>query len=110
MHVMMPHERDTEDIADDVTPDNYNHKHSKEWNNLVEKKAREMEAEEAIQKNMKLKAKQAKQEAVVKAARDRARDHQSKLMQLERNEHNKRFKNPSVDFGEMYGSMSPDLV
>jgi len=110
MHVQMPHENDTEDIADTVTPDNYNHKHSKEWNNLVEKKAREMEAEEAIQKNMKLKAKQAKEEAAQKAARERAREHQSKLMQLEREEHNKRFKNPSVDFAEMYSGMSPSFV
>lgn len=31
-------------------------------------------------------------------------------MQLERNERNQRFKNPSVDFGEMYGSMTPELV
>lgn len=45
---MMPHENDTEDIADSVTPDNYNHGHSKEWNNLVEKKAKEMEDLEQI--------------------------------------------------------------
>jgi hypothetical protein len=31
-------------------------------------------------------------------------------MQLERNERNQRFKNPSVDFGEMYGAMTPELV
>ena len=46
MHVQMPHENDTEDIADAVTPNNYNAKHSKEWNALVEKKAKEMEDEE----------------------------------------------------------------
>jgi len=59
---------------------------------------------------MKKKAKQAKEEAAAKAARDKAREHQNKLMQLERTEKNKKFKNPSVDFGELYGSMAPDLV
>jgi uncharacterized protein YeaO (DUF488 family) len=107
---MMPHENDTEDIAGDVSPENYNHKHSKSWNELVEKKAQEMEDEEKIQINMKKKAKQAKEEAIAKAARDKAREHQTKLMQLERREHNKKFKNPSVDFSELYGSMAPDLV
>ena len=107
---MMPHENDTEDIAGDVSPENYDHKHSKSWNELVEKKAQEMEDEEKIQINMKKKAKQAKEEAVAKAARDKAREHQTKLMQLERREHNKKFKNPSVDFSELYGSMAPDLV
>jgi len=28
-NVMMPHENDTEDIAGDVSPENYDHKHSK---------------------------------------------------------------------------------
>ena len=110
MHVQMPHENDTEDITDAANPDNYDHRHSKEWNKLVEKKAQEMEDEERIQINMKKKAKEAKAEATAKAAREKAREHQNKLMQLERKEHNKKFKNPSVDFAEMYGSMAPDLV
>jgi len=59
----MPHENDTEDIADTVTPENYDHKHSKEWNSLVERKAQEMEDEEKIQINMKKKAKQAKEDS-----------------------------------------------
>ena len=42
----MPHENDTEDISDAVNPDNFDHRHSKEWNKLVEKKAKEMEDEE----------------------------------------------------------------
>lgn len=106
----MPHENDTEDISDAVNPDNFDHRHSKEWNRLVEKKAKEMEDEEQIQINMKKKAKQAKEEAAAKAARDRAREHQNRLMQLEKNEKNRKFKNPSVDFNEMYGNLAPDLV
>jgi hypothetical protein len=46
MHVQMPHENDTEDITDAANPENYDHRHSKEWNKLVEKKAKEMEDEE----------------------------------------------------------------
>jgi hypothetical protein len=110
MHVQMPHENDTEDIAEATNPENYDHRHSKEWNKLVEKKAKEMEDEEQIQVNMKKKAKQAKEEAAVKAARERAKEHQNRLMQLERKEHDMRFKNPSVNFSELYGSMAPDLV
>lgn len=45
---MIPHENDTEDIADSVTPDNYDHRHSKEWNQLVEKKAKEIDDLEQI--------------------------------------------------------------
>ena len=48
MHVQMPHENDTEDIADSVTPDNFDHHHSKEWNQLVDKKAKEMDDLEQI--------------------------------------------------------------
>ena len=53
-----------------------------------------MEDEEKIQINMKKKAKQAKEEAKLKAAREKAREHQTK----------------SVDFSELYGSLAPDLV
>lgn len=45
---MIPHENDTEDIAEEVTPDNYDHHHTKEWNDLVQKKAKEMEDFEQI--------------------------------------------------------------
>ena len=59
---------------------------------------------------MKKKAKQAKEDAARRAARDRANEHRNRLMQLERKEHEAKFKNPSVDFSEMYGSMAPDLL
>ena len=59
---------------------------------------------------MKKKAKQAKEEAARRAAQNRANEHRNRLMQLERKEHERRNKNPSVDFAEMYGSMAPDLL
>lgn len=76
----MPHENDTEDIAEATNPENYDHKHSKAWNQLVDKKAQEMEDLEAIQVNMKKKAKQAKEDAATKAARERANEHQTRLV------------------------------
>ena len=48
------HETDTEDIADDVNPSNYDAHHSRAWNDAVEKKALELENEMKIEDNMKL--------------------------------------------------------
>jgi len=53
------HETDTEDIADDVSPSNYDAHHSKAWNDAVEKKAIELENEMKIEENMKLSQKKA---------------------------------------------------
>ena len=39
----IPHETDTEDVVADLTPSNYDKRHSKAWNQLVEKKAQELE-------------------------------------------------------------------
>lgn len=36
--------------------------------------------------------------------------HSNKLMQLEKNRNNQKYKNPSVNFSEMYGSMAPDFL
>jgi len=110
MHVMIPHEGDTEDIFEGVNPENYDHRHSKSWNALVDKKAKEMEDLEQMQINMKKKAKQSKEEAELKAAKLRAKEHQTKLMQMKAEKHAQIFKNPDVNFSEMYGSMSPDLL
>ena len=61
------HETDTEDIADDVNPSNYDAHHSKAWNDAVEKKALELENEMKIEDNMKLSQKKAKIDAKKKA-------------------------------------------
>lgn len=61
------HETDTEDIADDVNPSNYDAHHSKAWNDAVEKKALELENEMKIEENMKLSQKKAKADAKKKA-------------------------------------------
>jgi len=62
------HEGDTDDIADEVNPSNYDSHHSKQWNDAVESKALELENEMKIEDNMKVSKKQAKKDAVKKAA------------------------------------------
>lgn len=44
----------------------------------------------------------------MRAAKEKAEAHRHRLMQLETKESNKKFKNPSVDFGELYSSMVPE--
>ena len=66
------HEADTEDIADDVNPSNYDAHHSKAWNDAVEKKA--SEAEEATEKaKSENQASSSKIEAAAKSAADKAK-------------------------------------
>ena len=63
------HDNDTEDIAEDVSPDMYDHHHSKMWNEAVSKKALELEQTMKIEENIeesKIKAKdEAERRAVI---------------------------------------------
>jgi hypothetical protein len=67
------HEADTEDIADDVNPSNYDQHHSKEWNMAVEQKALELENEMKIEDNMKISKKKAKEDAKKNAAESKVK-------------------------------------
>lgn len=66
---IIPHENDTDDIALDVSPNNYDMHHSKAWNEKVNERALEIEREMKIQENMELAQKKAKEEAAIKAAK-----------------------------------------
>lgn len=46
------HDKDTEDIADEVSPTNYDFRHSKAWNDEVDRQALEIENEIKIEENM----------------------------------------------------------
>jgi len=50
----IPHEDDTDDVTVDNVNFGYNPKHSKSWNNEVNKKAEELENEMKIEENLKL--------------------------------------------------------
>lgn len=49
------HGDDTEDIADDVNPSNYDEHHSKQWNMAVAQKAQELEDQMKIEENEKIR-------------------------------------------------------
>jgi len=84
VQLRMPHEGDTEDIAGGLDPDNYDHRHSKEWNMLVEKKALDLENQEQIEINEKKAKKKAIVDAKQKAALAQAKSKRERLVQLEK--------------------------
>lgn len=57
------HENDTDDIAEDVSPDMYDHHHSKMWNEAVSQKALELEQTMKIEENIEESKVKAKDEA-----------------------------------------------
>jgi hypothetical protein len=59
------HENDTDDIVEELNPENYNKKHSKLWNAKVAKKAKELEDELKLEETMEKKKEEYK--AQVKA-------------------------------------------
>lgn len=63
----IPHERDTDDVLTDSQDFMYNQRHSKSWNDEVNKKAMEIENEIKIEENMKLSQKKAEEDAKRKA-------------------------------------------
>jgi hypothetical protein len=67
----IPHENDTDDVALDNLDFGYNKRHSKEWNKAVNKQAEEMENEMKIQENTKIAEKKAKEDAKIKAEKEK---------------------------------------
>lgn len=103
----MPHENDTDDIALTETPMNFNVKHSKKWNDEVNKQAVEMENEMKIQENIKIKEARQKQEAAEKEAMERA----ERKAQIERQKRQQmsqkkvvaaKKSHQTIDLGEIY--------
>lgn len=61
-YVHIPHADDTEDVYEDGQGESYDHHHSKEWNNMVQKKADELEEEMKTEEKEKIEAKKAAEE------------------------------------------------
>jgi hypothetical protein len=61
----------------------YNHRHSKEWNQEVNTKAMEIENEIKIEENTKLSQKKANEDAKRKAAQEKVRLAEEKRKKLE---------------------------
>ena len=110
------HATDTDDIADDQSPDMYDHHHSKMWNEMVSKKALELEQTMKIEDNIEESKVKAKEEADRRAAIVKFNEEQEKKKQLaQQNVKNQshgsleeqRKVNPykTIDLSEVYSAM-----
>ena len=105
--VRIPHENDTDDVETEGVDFNYNRKHSKAWNEEVNKKAMEFENEMKIEENMKLVQKKAEEDAKRKAEQDRVRKAEEKRRKLEEDQKKRaleatRVQMRTIDLGELY--------
>ena len=113
---IIPHENDTDDIAVDVTPLNYDSHHSKAWNEQVNQRALEIEREMKIADNMELAQQKAKEEAKIKADRmkyeaeeaRKKKDAQEKWAKEHAHDKKSPVLNPykTIDLGELYKDIS----
>ena len=97
------HDKDTEDIADEVNPTNYDFRHSKAWNAEVDKQALELENELKIEENMERSKQKAKEEQRKKLAAYEAQKKkdalEEELYQLEKKQNKlKQKKAKQTDF------------
>lgn len=76
------HANDTDDIAEDLSPDMYDHHHSKMWNEMVSKKALELEQTIKIEDNIEESKIKAKEEAERRAAIVKFNEEQEKKKML----------------------------
>jgi len=74
----IPHAEDTEDIVEDDISKSYDHHHSKEWNELVDRRAEELDNEMKIEENMKVAKKKAAEDAKRKAIEEKAKQEAEK--------------------------------
>jgi vacuolar-type H+-ATPase catalytic subunit A/Vma1 len=109
MHI--PHADDTEDIVDD-SEKAYDHHHSKEWNNLVEKKAQELEDDMKAEEAQKVADKQAAEAAKRKAIEEKAKAEAEKRKQAQQlaQQKTQKVKVQTVDFNDIYTGITPDEI
>ena len=101
----MPHEDDTDDLAVSVNPDQYDHHHSKRWNQLVEQRAEEMEQEMTITENLAKAEKKAAADAQRKAAVARA-EKLKRQQEAKRKEYPAPNPHQTIDLGQLYGPIA----
>jgi len=109
------HENDTDDIAEEVSPDMYDHHHSKIWNEAVNTKALELEQTMKIEDNIEESKVKAKDEAERRAVIVKFNEEQEKKKFLaQKNLHTEgqslaeqRIRNPykTIDLNEVYSAM-----
>lgn len=105
----IPHENDTDDVSTENLDFQYNHKHSKAWNEEVNKRAEEMENEMKIEENLKLSQKKAAVEAKKKAQEEKVRRAEEKRKQLEEQQKEKALgagaNKKTIDLSELYSGL-----
>ena len=108
----IPHAEDTEDVYDDGQDSSYDHHHSKEWNNMVQKKADELEDMMKTEEQDKINAKKAAEEAKRKAIEEKAKqeaEKRKKAQELAQHK-NVKAKIQTVDFNDIYTGITPDEI
>lgn len=109
MHI--PHAEDTEDIVED-SEKSYDHHHSKEWNQLVDQKAQELEDDMKAEEAKKIADKKAAEEAKRKAIEEKAKAEAEKRKQAQQLAQQKTQKKriQTVDFNDIYSGISADEI
>jgi hypothetical protein len=112
------HENDTDDIAIELNPDEFDNHHSRMWNMQVQHAQAALEKQMEIEENMEKAKERAKEEAKLKAAQVKAEQERQKLAAEEAKKHpvlvqkpkGPTTKNPTVDLAEMYAGVELDAA
>ena len=81
------HENDTDDIAIELNPDEFDNHHSRMWNMQVQHAQAALEKQMEIEENMEKAKERAKEEAKLKAAQVKAEQERQKLAAEEAKKH-----------------------
>ena len=108
----IPHADDTEDVYDDGQDQSYDHHHSKEWNNMVQKKADELENMMNDEEKEKIAAKKAAEEEKRHAIEQKAAQESEKRKKAQELAQHKTIKAKvqTVDFNDIYTGVTPDEI
>jgi hypothetical protein len=102
----IPHEDDTEDLVSELGPSQYDHKHSKAWNEMVQKKALEYENQMQIEENMKISQKKAQEEAKERAIQEKRRKEQEAKKKAEESRAQRvKAGKATIDLSEIYSNL-----
>ena len=107
------HGEDTDDIVEELSPENYDSKHSKEWNRAVEKQAVALENQIKVEENSVESAKKAKEVAKQRAIEVSKNEAAERKRMEELKKHPAKPLNVvpktinEVDLGSIYGNINP---
>ena len=107
------HGEDTDDIVEELSPESFDAKHSKEWNKAVEKQALAIENQIKLEENMVESAKKAKEDARLRAievAKNEAAE-RKRMEELKKHPAQPIIQQPKavseLELGTIYGNINP---